>query len=148
MKLLRLLAILALVFPFARAQAANDADALLLKADSISGVPGGTLIASGNASVASKHGVRFTAGQITYSAAQGTLTLSGDIQIHLANGNVVPARELVLEVKDKRLFTLSSSAGTLHLSDPSPSSVPARDPLDFRAGLPPTETSLRSSTPR
>ena len=148
MKRLRLFAILALVLPFASAQAANDADALLLKADSISGVPGATLIASGNANVASQQGVRFTAGQITYSQVKGTLTFSDDIRIHLANGNVIPVRELVLEVKDKRLFTLSSSAGTLHLSDPAPSSVPARDPLDFRTGLPPVETSLRSSTAR
>jgi hypothetical protein len=131
---------LVLVAPLA-ARAGSDSNAFLLKADAIAAQADKSMVATGHAAVITKMGIRFTADQIAYDQESGTAKLSGDVTIHTADGSAIPVKELTIDLREKRVVTLSG--GTVRLSNGSPSMNREAAAIEFTRDFPKTELDLR-----
>jgi lipopolysaccharide assembly outer membrane protein LptD (OstA) len=122
-------------------QAGSDSDAFLLKGDAIKLEADKRIVATGHAAVITKAGIRFTAEQLTYNEETGTVKFSGDVTIHAANGSTIPVKELTIDIKGKRVFTLAN--GNVALSNGSSSMNPQAALTEFSRDFPKTELELR-----
>lgn len=138
----KLLFILGLVLaaPLA-AQTSSNANAFLLKGDDSKVQADKSVLITGHAAVVTKVGVRFTAEQLVFDQESGTVKLSGDVTIHTADGSTVPVKELIIDVREKRVFMLSG--GSVGLVNQSPAVSAEATSIEFTREFPKTELDLR-----
>jgi lipopolysaccharide assembly outer membrane protein LptD (OstA) len=122
-------------------QAGLNPDAFLLKADVIKTQADQSVVATGRASVTAKSGMRFTAERITFNELARTFVLSGDVIVHLADGSTLRAKELTIDVNDKRVVMLG--AGDIHLFPDASLAIPEPVSLEFGREFPKTERDIR-----